>query len=195
MTEATPFRDLTALLRAALLPLAEAWSTPPDRRDAAVLVPLVFEPEGGDDHATLIFTLRRHDLPMHPGQVSFPGGHRDPGEAPVACALREFEEELGLPRSRVQVVGALPCRDSSTGFHVHPIVGIVRDLDGLTPHPGEVDSVLRVPLAHLRQATRWELREVQRGQVRRQLPHFAIGDTYLWGLTARITLDLIERLA
>lgn len=193
MTEAPPPRDLLAGLGAVLLPLSDIWFTPPDRRDAAVLVPVVVATE--NDATTLLFTLRRDDLPDHPGQVSFPGGRRDPGEDPATCALREFEEELGLPRSRVQVVGALPSRDSSTGFHVHPIVGIVRDLDGLTPHPGEVDAVLHVPLADLRQASRWELREVQRGQVRRQSPHFAIGDTYLWGLTARITLDLLERLA
>lgn len=193
MTETTPPRDLFAGLGAVLLPLSDVWLTPPDRRDAAVLVPVVVARE--NDDTTLLFTLRRHDLADHPGQVSFPGGRRDPGEDPATCALREFEEELGLPRSRVQVVGALPSRDSSTGFHVHPIVGIVRDLGGLTPHPGEVDAVLHVPLTDLRRASRWELREVQRGHVRRQSPHFAIGDTYLWGLTARITLDLLERLS
>ncbi len=190
MTDGDLPLDVVARLRAALLPLPASWHTPPDRRDAAVLVPVIPHASG----ARLLYTRRPNDLPQHPGQVSFPGGRRDTGEDPEACALREFEEELGVPRARVEVMGALPCRDSSTGFCVHPIVGVVHDASGLRPDPREVECVFEVPLAQLCQSERWEEREVQRGALRRKSPHFAVADTWIWGLTARITLDLIGRL-
>src|SRR6202008_4465353 len=104
---------------------------------AAVLVAVVDRPE-----PTVILTLRPETMRKHPGQVSFPGGRIDPGDdGPIAAALREAEEEIGLARARVEVIGLADPYLTITGFEVTPVLGIVPpDLD-LTPHPGEVAAV------------------------------------------------------
>src|SRR6516162_91821 len=106
------------------------------RTDAAVLVPLYLQ--GGELH--VVFTKRREDLRRHPGEISFPGGRYDEGEIDLrATALREAEEEIGLPRDAVEIVGALqPTPTIATGFAVYPFVGVIAPGRTWTPSANEV---------------------------------------------------------
>jgi 8-oxo-dGTP pyrophosphatase MutT (NUDIX family) len=111
---------------------------------AAVLVPLVNRPAG----LTVMLTQRTAHLNAHAGQISFPGGRVDPGDADrVHTALRETFEETGLPGERVQTLGLLPDYDIATGFRVTPVVGWVEPPFDLVPDPFEVAEVFEVPLA------------------------------------------------
>ncbi|MCS6853881.1 MAG: CoA pyrophosphatase [Elioraea sp.] len=114
-------------------------------REAAVLVPVVLHPE-----PTILLTLRTATLSAHAGQVSLPGGRieaHDP--SPEAAALREAEEEVGIPRQRVEVIGRLPSVFTGTGFRVTPVVGLVLPPISPRPDPREVAEVFELPLAHL----------------------------------------------
>ncbi len=116
----------------------------PELREAAVLVPLVDRAEG----VTVIFTKRTPHLAVHGGQISFPGGHIESDDAdPEAAALRETEEEIGLARANIEVVGRLDTYITRTGFRVTPVVGLIRPPFHLTPDPEEVAEVFEVPLA------------------------------------------------
>ena len=113
-------------------------------RPAAVLIPVVDRPE-----PAVLLTLRT-ELPSHPGQIAFPGGKIDPGDAtPLAAALREAHEEIGLEPFEVEVLGSLPTYTTSTGFIVTPVVGLVQPRAVLRPDPFEVAEVFEVPLAWL----------------------------------------------
>ncbi|MEY2982913.1 MAG: NUDIX hydrolase [Planctomycetota bacterium] len=180
-----------AVLRAVLDPPPTLWSGREGLRDAAVLAPILTR--AGEDW--FLFTRRRDDLRHHPGQVSFPGGRRDGAEDPVACALREAREEVGLHPDEVRVLGGLPARPSVAGFWVQVVVARVdAPFEALTPDPAEVAEVLAFPLERLRDPGAWELREPRGHPGRRPSPHFVHGGQVLWGLTARFTLDLLERL-
>ncbi|MGA1524565.1 MAG: NUDIX hydrolase, partial [Planctomycetota bacterium] len=180
-----------AVLRAVLDPPPTLWSGREGLRDAAVLAPILTR--AGEDW--FLFTRRRDDLRHHPGQVSFPGGRRDGAEDPVACALREAREEVGLHPDEVRVLGGLPARPSVAGFWVQVVVARVdAPFEALTPDPAEVAEVRAVPLERLRDPGAWELREPRGHPGRRPSPHFVHGGQVLWGLTARFTLDLLERL-
>src|SRR5205823_3768089 len=123
-------------------------------------------------------------------QISFPGGAREGDEGPLACALRECREELGLDEG-IAVFGGLPCRQSSSGFRVHPVVGYIPDPAGLRPDPAEVARLLVVPLAALRVESAWEERaplDASRPS-HPSSPHFTIRGDVIWGLTGRITWD------
>jgi len=112
---------------------------------AAVLVAVVDRPE-----PTVLLTLRPETMRKHPGQISFPGGRIDPGDdGPIGAALREAEEEIGLPPSAVEVIGLADVYRTITGFEVTPVVGIVPPDLPLSPHPGEVADLFEAPLRHL----------------------------------------------
>jgi 8-oxo-dGTP pyrophosphatase MutT (NUDIX family) len=176
-------------LRAALDPLPTGWNGKPGLRDAAVLAPW-FTRDGVD---WLLFTRRRDDLPHHPGQISFPGGAREGQEGPVHCALRETEEEIGLSPDRVEVLGALPPRFSVAGFWVQVVVGRIPAEAELRPDPREVAALVAMPVAALADPAAWDERPPATDPSRRPTPHFAWEGQLLWGLTARFTLDLLER--
>jgi len=159
------------------------------RTEAAVLIPM----HGWPDNPGLIFTERRHDLRRHAGEVSFPGGRRDPGEELIETALREAEEEIGLSRDRVEIAGALPPVGTFvTSYKVHPFVGLIEPGLQFEPNPAEVESVIVAPLDDLVAAYG------QRRLVRRGVPiktdTYEIGDALIWGATARILRLLLERL-
>jgi 8-oxo-dGTP pyrophosphatase MutT (NUDIX family) len=148
-----------------------------------------------EDGATIILTKRTEKLRNHSGQVAFPGGSIDPSDnSPQDAALRETEEEIGLDRGFVEVVGRLPDYVSGSGFRVAPILGIVRTGFLLTLNEDEVDDVFEVPLAFVMDAANHskESREWQ-GRTRHfyKMPY---GDRYIWGLTAGIIRMLYERL-
>jgi 8-oxo-dGTP pyrophosphatase MutT (NUDIX family) len=160
-------------------------------RAAAVLIPVVDHEDG----ATIILTKRTEKLRNHSGQIAFPGGSIDPSDnSPQDAALRETEEEIGLDRGFVEVVGRLPDYVSGSGFRVAPILGIVRPGFLLTLNEDEVDDVFEVPLAFVMDAANHskESREWQ-GRTRHfyKMPY---GDRYIWGLTAGIIRMLYERL-
>ena len=162
------------------------------RTEAAVLLPL----HGWPDGPGLIFTERRADLRRHAGEISFPGGRRDDTDADLTTtALREAEEEIGLPPALVEVCGALPpAATFVTGYRIHPFVGLVPDpteLD-LTPNPGEVETVLAFSLEGLRDG--YEMRRLVRRGVPIHTPTYEVDGHLIWGATARILGDLLARI-
>jgi 8-oxo-dGTP pyrophosphatase MutT (NUDIX family) len=159
--------------------------------EAAVLLALYGWPE----EPGLIFTERRADLRRHAGEVSFPGGRRDPGDPDLAAtALREADEEIGLEPAAVDLRGALaPVSTFVTGYRVHPFVGLVADPGelALRPNPTEVETVLTFTLAKLRDG--YAMRRLVRRGIPIHTPTFEVDGQLIWGATARILGDLLER--
>jgi 8-oxo-dGTP pyrophosphatase MutT (NUDIX family) len=157
---------------------------------AAVLVAVVDRAE-----PTVILTLRPMTMRKHPGQISFPGGRIDPGDdGPVDAALREAEEEIGLPRSAVEIVGTADRYRTITGFEVTPVIGIVPPDVPLTPHPGEVEAVFEAPLSYLLDPAHQAVRTAEfRGKER---SYFEIDyeGRRIWGATAAMIVNLSRRL-
>ena len=160
------------------------------RTKAAVLVPL-YE-DGGELHA--VFTKRREDLRRHAGEISFPGGRSDEGEDDLrTTALREAEEEIGLPPDTVEILGALqPTPTIATGYAVYPFVGMIEPGQTWTPSAREVAEVIELPLRALLAGYG------RRRLVRRGLPirtdTYVVGEYLIWGATARILADLFDRI-
>ncbi|MFP5509808.1 MAG: CoA pyrophosphatase, partial [Alphaproteobacteria bacterium] len=121
-------------------------------RAAGVLVPFIVRPTG----MQVILTKRSSALKHHPGQIAFPGGKQDEGDADViAAALREAEEEIALDRGNVEVLGTMPAHETVTGFIVTPVLGRVLGPFQPRPEPGEVAEVFEVPLAHVTDPARF----------------------------------------
>lgn len=154
---------------------------------AAVLIPIV----SGLDEMTVLLTKRSEELPVHAGQIAFPGGKIDPQDAsPLAAALRETHEETGIASKFVTPVGYLAPFETGTGFHIVPVVGMVARGFELLPEPGEVSDIFEVPLAflmnpanHQRQKTMWK------GKMRE---YYAMPyrDRHIWGATASMLVNL-----
>ncbi len=158
---------------------------------AAVLVPLFLAGDPAEPHA--VFTRRRTDLRRHAGEISFPGGRPDPEDSSLAdTALREAEEEIGLPRARVSLLGELPPVSTFvTGYEIHPYVGLIPAGLAWTPSPMEVDAVLELPLEALRTGrTRTRL---TRRAIAFETDAYIVEDHLIWGATARILEHLLER--
>jgi 8-oxo-dGTP pyrophosphatase MutT (NUDIX family) len=160
--------------------------------DAAVLLPLY----GWPDDPGLIFTERRADLRRHAGEISFPGGRRDEGDADFAAtAIREAQEEIGLDPAIVEIGEELPTTGTFvTGYRIHPFVGRIphpAELD-LQPNPSEVETVLTFSLERLREG--YEMRRLLRRGVPIHTPTYEAEGHLIWGATARILGDLMERL-
>ncbi|HWO17046.1 MAG TPA: CoA pyrophosphatase [Solirubrobacterales bacterium] len=160
--------------------------------DAAVLLPLY----GWPDDPGLVFTERRADMRRHAGEISFPGGRRDEGDADLAAtALRESQEEIGLDPAVVEIGEALPPTATFvTGYRIHPFVGRIphpREL-ALAPNPAEVETVLTFSLQVLRES--YEIRRLIRRGVPIHTPTYEVEGHLIWGATARILGDLLERL-
>ena len=159
---------------------------------AAVLIPLVERAEG----MTVLLTRRADDLSSHAGQIAFPGGRVEPGDAdPAATALRETAEEIGLAADRVEVAGTLAPYRTGTGYHITPVVGFVRPPFELVLDATEVAEVFEVPLAfvldpanHRRDSMEW------RGalHVYDAVPY---GARYIWGATAAMLVRFARMVA
>ena len=182
--------SLTDALRGVLLDPAHATTLPVHGRiEAAVLAALYVE--HGELHA--IFTRRRHDLRSHPGEISFPGGRRDEGEQLSETALREAEEEIGLDRDEVELLGALtPVPTIATNYAVYPFVGMIEPGSTWTPSASEVDEVIELRLTDLR-AARTRRRLQHRGIAFRTDVYDVGEELVIWGATARIVGDLLAR--
>jgi 8-oxo-dGTP pyrophosphatase MutT (NUDIX family) len=158
---------------------------------AAVLVPVINHPK----ELTVLFTRRTAQLRSHSGQVSFPGGRAEPGDADAeVTALRETEEEIGLPRARVEVLGRLPEYMTRTGYRVTPVVGLIHPPLELVPDAREVDEVFEVPLAFLLDPGnhRRESREFQGGTATYYIMQYE--ERVIWGATAGMVVTLYRRL-
>jgi 8-oxo-dGTP pyrophosphatase MutT (NUDIX family) len=179
-------------LRAVLLTPAEAAEMDaPGRVDAAVLVPLYLD--SGDLHA--VFTKRRDDLSRHAGEISFPGGRQDsPDEDLRLTALREAHEEIGLPPDEVELVGALPPTPTIvTGYRIHPYVGVIKPGHDWTPQPTEVETIMELSLPDV--VAGFEMKRLVRKGVPFKTPTYTVGEHMIWGATARIVQQLLDRLS
>lgn len=159
--------------------------------EAAVLVPLVNRADG----VRLLLTQRTAHLDDHAGQISFPGGRVEADDAGrEETALRETEEEIGLPRSAVTVLGRLPNYEIPSGFRITPIVGWIEPPFELKPDPFEVAGIFEAPLAHFLDAARYQRREFQfRGRHRHYLA-IPYEGRYIWGATAGMLYNLCRML-
>jgi len=180
-------------LRERLAAAAQAQAPPPPRlrgeTEAAVLVPLYVR--GDELHA--VFTKRREDLRRHPGEISFPGGRRDHADEELqTTALREAEEEIGLAVDDVDLLGTLqPVSTFVTGYLIYPHVGLIDPIPW-KPSPNEVELVLELPLHAL--VSGYAKRPMTRRGFTFETDTYVVGDHLIWGATARILGDLLERL-
>ncbi len=209
------FAEARARFVAALAARARRPLDLPGFRPAAVLVPVLRRPEG----PTLLFTLRSETVPHHKGEISFPGGGREPGEDAIAAALREAEEEVGLAAHRAEILGMLDDLPSVFGYTVTPVVAAVVDPPNrFEAQPGEVVEPFEIPLARLLApgvrrsewrdparlpgairerilAARVPFEDVDPATGRYRVWFFHAGDgreRIIWGLTGRIIAHLLD---
>jgi len=169
--------------------LNPGMAEPDKTRAASVLVPIV----GRVDGLTILLTRRSETLPVHKGQISFPGGRVEEDDVDdVETALRETEEEIGLGRDRIEVIGRLDTYTTRTGFEVTPVVGLVRPPFELVADPVEVAEVFEVPLSfvldtanHQRHSREWQ--ETVRHFWVLPYQHY-----YIWGATAGMLVNLAD---
>lgn len=158
---------------------------------AAVLFPIVLRDSG----VTVLLTQRTAHLRDHGGQISFPGGRVEVEDlSPIHTALRETEEEIGLDRERIEIIGFLPEYRTGTGFRVTPVVALVRPPFELTPDPFEVAEVFEVPLAFLLDPGNHQRHSLHYRGALRHFFAMPYGDYFIWGATAGMIRSLTERL-
>ena len=158
-------------------------------RPAAVLIPVVDRPE-----PTVLLT-RRAELPSHPGQIAFPGGKIDPRDAtPADAALREAEEEIGLPRALIEPIGYLDLYLTFSGYRILPTVARVQPGHALVLCEAEVADAFEVPLDFLMNAQNHALHSRDWKGVTRRYYAMPFGERYIWGVTAGILRNLYERI-
>ena len=170
------------------LPLADkAWDGPMgQRREAAVLVALTAE-----SSPQVILGRRAMHLPLHPGEVAFPGGKREPeDDTPWVTAMREAMEEVGLEESLVHRLGELSPLITRTGFEVYPCVARVPDSLDMVVDPAEFDSVFLLPLEVFADHGIFRLETMSDGKRTRMVPHYQVGSDNIWGVTAAVLAQL-----
>jgi len=189
-----PPTDLSQALPAGFAPGSQAavrQFLPAAPLAAAVLVPIVDHLDG----LSVLLTQRSAHLRNHAGQISFPGGRIEAtDEGPLAAALRESEEEIGLPREHVQLAGYLEPQLIMSGFWVTPVVGFVRPGFTLRPDPREVDTTFEVPLAHILDQANHRARERHIGDLSVQVYDIPFGEHHIWGATAGMLMSLYRLL-
>ncbi len=143
----------------------------------------------------LLLTKRSSRLKHHPGQIAFPGGKQDDSDADVvAAALREADEEVGLPRDRPRVLGTMPAHETVTSFLVTPVVALIEAPFDVRPEPGEVDEAFTVPLSHVLDPANYQVQSRRWRGSRRYYFTVPYGPYYIWGATARILRAFAERM-
>jgi 8-oxo-dGTP pyrophosphatase MutT (NUDIX family) len=143
----------------------------------------------------VFLTKRSSVLKHHPGQIAFPGGKQEDSDADVtAAALREAQEEIGMPIGLPQVLGTMPIHETVTGFLVTPVVAVLTDPFDIMADAGEVEEVFRVPLSHLAKPTNYIIQSRRWRGDRRYFFTVPYGPYYIWGATARILRELAARM-
>jgi 8-oxo-dGTP pyrophosphatase MutT (NUDIX family) len=159
-------------------------------RTAAVLVPVVDHPEPG-----VLLTMRTTDLPSHPGQIAFPGGKIDPHDAtPLAAAIREAEEEVGLDAALIEPIGYLDLYLTFSGFRILPVLARVVPSYELRINASEVADAFEVPLSFLMSPDNHKRGSRDWKGVRREYYEMPFGERYIWGVTAGIVRNLYEKI-
>ena len=132
----------------------------------------------------------------HAGQISFPGGMVEPGESTADAALRELDEELGVPPTSIEILGSLsPLYVFVSNFLVTPWVAVARTAIEFRPCVDEVAEVLEMPLAHLLDAGNYSVHPYRRGELEFSAPHLSWGEHRVWGATSIILAELVAILA
>ncbi|MSO76055.1 MAG: CoA pyrophosphatase [Alphaproteobacteria bacterium] len=156
-------------------------------REAGVLVPLVNRPEG----VTILLTQRTDHLAQHAGQVAFPGGRREPSDPHLReTALRETEEEIGLPRHHVEVIGELDVYETNSAYAITPVVGWIEPPFPLIVDPVEVADVFEVPLAFILDPVNHRRESRLRDGIERRYYVLPYDGRYIWGATAGMLVNL-----
>ena len=164
-----------------IVPIPETW------KPASVLVPLVNRAAG----ITVLLTQRTADMPSHAGQVAFPGGRRQASDVDAAAtALRETEEEVGIPARFIDVIGAVDLYHTGTGYEITPIVGIVTPGFTIRADPREVADVFEVPLEHFLDEVNHKVDSRQWQGRERRYYAMPYGERYIWGATAGMLKNL-----
>ncbi len=183
-------RQLSALL----LSPEEASAIEGRRGTAAAVLLAVY---GWPERPGILLTERRSDLRRHAGEISLPGGRHDETDADLAAtALREAREEIGLEPAAVELAGALPPTATFvTGYRIHPFVGLIPDPGGLglEPNPAEVETLLTISLEVLHEG--YAMRRLIRRGIPIHTPTYEADGHLIWGATARILADLLDRLS
>jgi len=160
-------------------------------RRAAVLIAVIERGAG----ARVLLTRRHENLPVHAGQVSFPGGKLEPDDpGPVEAALREAEEEIGLAPGQVEVIGLLDTYQTTTGYRVLPVLALADAGFEPVPDPAEVDEVFEVPLSFLMDPRNHHRHEREFRGRRRRYYAMPYGERYIWGATAGMLRNMYDRL-
>jgi 8-oxo-dGTP pyrophosphatase MutT (NUDIX family) len=159
----------------------------PDQARPAAALLLLYPVQG---EGVILLTKRSPHLPAHAGQVSLPGGAVDPGESIEDAALREAEEEVGLARTNVLVLGSLtPLHIPVSGFVLHPVVGVAAACPPMRPEPGEVDRIIEAPVAHLLDPARHHRVHRAIGAYEFDMPYFDLDGEQVWGATAMVLAE------
>ncbi|MBN4053683.1 CoA pyrophosphatase [Haliea sp. AH-315-K21] len=162
------------------------------QRLAAVLILLT----PGDDGPELIFTRRSEHLPSHAGQISFPGGTVEPDDAsPIETALRESEEEIGLNRAYVDILGTLDWYTIPSGFVVLPVIGHLSQKQKFKAAPEEVAEIFSIPLRTLLDTSIYKSDTFTRNKIKRRYYFFEFKEYYIWGATAGMLRSLALKLS
>ncbi|MFZ9585693.1 MAG: CoA pyrophosphatase [Pseudohongiellaceae bacterium] len=174
-----------------LLPLTPALPASRERQAAVLLLWC----ENGGAPFTLL-TQRSAELPLHPGQISLPGGRVEASDASLELtALREAHEEVGLPAAAVRLLGRLPTASVSSGFTITPVVGYCTSRPTLQPNQREVARLIELPLSLALDCSRYGQDSLERDGETRQFRFLQFEEHFIWGATARILLTLAERVA
>ena len=196
MTVLDAHRAFSIVASACLAPITAHPDTHPERdaeryRAAAVLLPIV----AGRRSLDLLFTVRAQHLKVHPGQISFPGGHVEREDADVAAtAVRETHEEVGIAPATVRILGCLPPCTTGSGYRVVPVVGLIPSGLVYRIDPYEVEAAFHVPLAHLL-APENRRRERKHNNGRLRSYHVIdYGRRHIWGATASMVINLAAAL-
>ncbi|HJP05503.1 MAG: CoA pyrophosphatase [Chromatiales bacterium] len=168
----------------------DAWFSMP-LRPAAVLIPLLEQ----NSSISMMLTERTHDLPEHPGQIAFPGGRSEPGDADLlATALREAYEEVGLPPTAVEPAGYLKTQAVITGYAVVPVIGFVTEAFDVRPDPREVASIFEVPLDFLLDEANCVREDREIDGITLATWEYQWQEHRIWGATAKIIQEFIKQI-